>query len=296
VAAKYRKVDPRIWRDEKFRQLDPEEKFIALYCLTSGQSNRVGIFPFSLALGAEETGTLPPTFLKRFGNVCHTLFWEWDSVSGVLYFPNWWKYNRPDNPNAFQSCLDDLHDVPQTEFLQRFYDNVRHLPETFVERMVSFKVNVGGNVTPRVPPPGTVTGTVTGTEPQKNGTFRSDLPCHNPDLEPIARRVLRSYEEVSPVHGRGRVATELVIGLLKIDGVTEHVLMKAVSAYSVHCERNKTAPQMRLGAKTFFEPAGEWDRFKNGPIESPRLPDDLEQAEGRVRAERLKMEAERVKQ
>lgn len=62
--ARYRKVDPRFWRDEAVRGLDVTDKAIALYVITA-QSNRVGIFNFSPALAAEDLGMTPETFLER---------------------------------------------------------------------------------------------------------------------------------------------------------------------------------------------------------------------------------------
>lgn len=148
MAQKYRKVDPRIWGDEKFAVLRPEEKLIALYCLTSSQVNRVGIFRFSIGLGAEETGTLPPTFAKGFRNVWQGLNWRFHQPTRTLYFPTWWKYNRPDNPNMFSAYLADLHDVPTSPLLVKFCGNICYLPETFA----SVLRNVTPNVTPNHSP------------------------------------------------------------------------------------------------------------------------------------------------
>ena len=92
MASRYRKIDPRIWTDEKFRQLTAEEQRIALYILTA-QSNRIGLFTFSPGKASEDLGTLPPTFRKGFEKVCRTLNWEWDAEARVLYLPTWWRYN-----------------------------------------------------------------------------------------------------------------------------------------------------------------------------------------------------------
>ena len=51
----YRKIDPRIWNDEKFSEWSLYEKAIAIYILTA-QANRIGIFKFSPALAAEDLG------------------------------------------------------------------------------------------------------------------------------------------------------------------------------------------------------------------------------------------------
>lgn len=129
MAQKYRKIDPRIWRDEKFVKLSPEAKLVAIYCLTA-QVNRCGIFVFSPAMAAEELETLPQTFRERFRNVCQTLNWGWDEASRVLYFPTWWKYNQPENGNVLKGNLTDIDDLPETPLLERFYTNFRYLPET----------------------------------------------------------------------------------------------------------------------------------------------------------------------
>jgi hypothetical protein len=136
VAQKYRKIDPRVWRDERFLLLTSEEKLVALYCLTA-QVNRCGIFVFSPAMAAEELGTSPQTFRERFRKVCQTLRWEWDDTRRVLYFPTWWKYNHPENTNVLKGNLSDLSDLPETPLLDRFYENTRYLSgnvtETFRE-------------------------------------------------------------------------------------------------------------------------------------------------------------------
>ena len=41
--ARYRKINPRLWDDERFVQLDAVEKLIAIYSITA-QSNRIGLF------------------------------------------------------------------------------------------------------------------------------------------------------------------------------------------------------------------------------------------------------------
>src|SRR5690348_8887564 len=55
MAAKYRKIDPRMWDDEKFRLLSAGEKLIAIYAITA-QSNRCGIFIYSHGLAREHLG------------------------------------------------------------------------------------------------------------------------------------------------------------------------------------------------------------------------------------------------
>jgi hypothetical protein len=133
MAARYRKIDPRIWTDEKFRRLTAEEQRITLYVLTAPQCNRIGLFSFSPGKAAEDLGTLPPTFQKGFENVCRTLRWEWDPEARVIYLPTWWKYNPPENQNVLIGNLKDLDDLPETPLLERFSANTAYLSEGLAE-------------------------------------------------------------------------------------------------------------------------------------------------------------------
>jgi hypothetical protein len=130
---RYRKIDPRIWKDEKFIGLGTISKLILLYCLSSPQSNRIGIFNFSPAQGGEDLQTLPETFLKGLNRICKTFRWRYDEKFRVLYIPTWWKYNKPENPNVLKACLQDLHEVPNSPLKEAFKSNLDYLPETFHE-------------------------------------------------------------------------------------------------------------------------------------------------------------------
>lgn len=132
MAPRYRKIDPRIWNDEKFRALSREEKLIALYVLTA-QSNRLGFFKFSKALAAEDLNMPVETFAKGFEKVCKALAWRFDPEARVLLIPKWFRYNCPENPNVLKSCLEDLHDLPRTPLVSEFALCVQYLPQTLHE-------------------------------------------------------------------------------------------------------------------------------------------------------------------
>jgi hypothetical protein len=132
MAQRYRKIDPRIWNDEKFRALSREEKLIALYVLTA-QSNRLGFFKFSKALAAEDLNMPVETFSKGFDKVCKALAWRFDEEARVLLIPKWFRYNCPDNPNTLKSCLEDLHELPRTPLVSEFALCVQYLPQALHE-------------------------------------------------------------------------------------------------------------------------------------------------------------------
>jgi hypothetical protein len=130
--SRYRKIDPRIWKDEKFTSVTNDEKLVVLYCLTA-QSNRIGLFLFSCAMAAEELDIPSQTFTKRFKNVCRTFKWEYDERHRVLYIPTWWKYNPPENKNNVIGNLKDIDDLPDSLLINKFKSNLEYLDETFYE-------------------------------------------------------------------------------------------------------------------------------------------------------------------
>ncbi|MCG3177394.1 MAG: hypothetical protein MOGMAGMI_02368 [Candidatus Omnitrophica bacterium] len=141
---RYRKIMPRIWRDEKFRQLQPDDKLLALYVLTA-QSNRIGLFYFSIGMAAEDLGSSTQTIEERLANVCKTFGWGYDPPSKTVWIPSWWTYNPPENQNVMRGCLQDLRDVPDTPFRQSFATNhcglhgkaLETFQQTFRERLAN---------------------------------------------------------------------------------------------------------------------------------------------------------------
>src|SRR5690242_1199320 len=124
--ARYRKVDPRFWRDEKVIKLSTEEKAVALYVLT-GQCNRIGCFSFSRALAAEDLNMELETFVECFANVLKALNWEYDENCRVLYLPRFWRYNNPENENNVVGNLKDLDELPDSALVVKFTENLEFL-------------------------------------------------------------------------------------------------------------------------------------------------------------------------
>jgi hypothetical protein len=162
---RYRKIDPRIWTDEKMRTLSPLDKLVALYIITA-QSNRIGLFHFSLARAAEDLQLDSDTCVARVKHVCDTCRWAWDIghvsdtsptrvlglemepksifyVPSVVYLPTWWKYNPPENASVMKGNLADLHEVPESVLVGQFAENLLYIPRHSVR---AFRAGVGTRV------------------------------------------------------------------------------------------------------------------------------------------------------
>jgi hypothetical protein len=126
MAARYRKIDPRMWNDEGFYQLTIYEKITAFYTLTA-QANRVAVFTFSPGKAYEDLKMSRRVFQKAFSSIGRAFAWEWDESARVVFIPSWWKYNHPENLKHFIGCLKDLSDLPQTTLLATFITNTQYL-------------------------------------------------------------------------------------------------------------------------------------------------------------------------
>jgi len=126
----YRRIFVRFWRDEAVRRLNEKEKLVALYALTSAQTNRCGLFVFSVAMAEEELGLhgVRHGVLHPLTVVCETLNWVYEEGSRVLWIPSWWRYNPPANRSAMTGYLKDLDELPQTPLLKRFMENTADIP------------------------------------------------------------------------------------------------------------------------------------------------------------------------
>lgn len=129
----YRKLSPFYLRDLVGTTL--VEKAILPYCLAV-QSNRIGVFNFSVGRAAEDLETLPQTFQEGFANVLRLTGWEFDSTSRVLYIPTWWKFHTPENHNVIIGNLKDLRSVNKSELVDKFMNNLEFIPETFHQTFV----------------------------------------------------------------------------------------------------------------------------------------------------------------
>jgi hypothetical protein len=130
-AGRYRRLFPRIWRHPGFRHLPETSQRLALYVLAGPQTNRCGLFCFSMATAAEDLGVSVHALRKRLAEVQATFDWCFDPDARVLYIPSWWRWNPPENMNVLLGALKDLGDVPPCRLVAAFAENIETLPPTF---------------------------------------------------------------------------------------------------------------------------------------------------------------------
>lgn len=133
LVGRYRRVYVRIWDDPKFRALSPNEQRLTLYLLSGPQTNRIGLFKFSVPRASEDLNLGIESVRKAFANVCLTFGWVFDAEARVFYMPSWWRWNCSVNTNILIGNLKDLSEIPSCALVEAFARNTAYIPPNVLE-------------------------------------------------------------------------------------------------------------------------------------------------------------------
>lgn len=133
---RWRPVHVRIWRHPGFVQMKESTQRLVFYLLTGPQTNRIGLFHFSIGTASEDLKLASETIRKGLDTVSTTLGWLYDEPSRVVYIPSWWRWNPPSNPKHLKGNLSDLGEVPPSSLVEAFARNLDTLPETLHETFI----------------------------------------------------------------------------------------------------------------------------------------------------------------
>ncbi len=92
---RYRKVFTSIWIDPRFRELRESTRMLVFYLLSGPQTNRIGLYRFSVGTAAEDLGVSVETIRKGLADVTEMFGWLHDAGARVFYI-------RPSEPERSQ--------------------------------------------------------------------------------------------------------------------------------------------------------------------------------------------------
>lgn len=145
--SRYRKVDPRIWNDEKFRELSDSAKLVFFMLLTHPNMTAIGAMRATTSGLAEELGWETEAFREAFGEVLEKGMAEHDQKACFIALPNFVKYNPPESPNVVKAWAGALDLLPECSLKTRVIARVagfakglnegfwKALPEAFAKSM-----------------------------------------------------------------------------------------------------------------------------------------------------------------
>lgn len=132
--AKYRKVDPRIWNDRKFRPLSDDAKLVLFFLLTNPSLTAVGAMRGTIPGMAAEMAWDQKRFQKAFGELSKNGMANHDETACFVGLPNFLKYNRPDNPNQLKAWLGAWDMLPECPLKDQLFQRLRRLAEQLGEQ------------------------------------------------------------------------------------------------------------------------------------------------------------------
>lgn len=131
--ARYRKIDPRIWNDEKFRSLSDGGKLAFLFLLTHPHMTSLGAMRATMGGLAEELGWEANAFRKAFQEAFAKGMAEHDSEARMVALPNFIRYNPPESPNVIKAWLGALDLLPECSLKTRVVARAKAFAEGFGE-------------------------------------------------------------------------------------------------------------------------------------------------------------------
>lgn len=113
--ARYRKIDVRIWNDRKFRELDDNAKLTFLLLLTHPDTNQLGFIRSRSVSLAFDLGWQSDAMSNAIQTLCQMGMLMADEKAGLMFLPNFLKYNPPNGVNGAKSWAGLLDLLPECD-------------------------------------------------------------------------------------------------------------------------------------------------------------------------------------
>lgn len=133
--ARFRKIDPRIWNDEKFMSLNDESKLLFFMLLTHPHLTMLGAMRATLAGLAEEVEWDLERFSKRFSELLANGLVNHDKRGKLVHIGNYLKYNSLENPNQVKGAFDALDLLPECKLKDEVLQTLKPFVEQFSKQL-----------------------------------------------------------------------------------------------------------------------------------------------------------------
>lgn len=154
--ARYRKIDTRIWNDEKFRALSRNAKFAFVFILTHPNMTMLGAMRATSAGLAAELGFTPEEFAECFQEAVAQGMLKSDDAAAFVWLPRFLRYNLPESPSVVKSWGNALELIPECplkdELIQRVTAFNGGLPLAFRNALPPVFRQAGVRVSDTLPP------------------------------------------------------------------------------------------------------------------------------------------------
>ncbi|WP_256731013.1 conserved phage C-terminal domain-containing protein [Ralstonia pickettii] len=135
--ARYRKIEVRMWGDEKFRALSPMQpsgQALWVFLLTGPHTGPIpGVFRAGRAALAEELDWALEAFDKAFSEVSEQGMARADWKAKVVWIPNAITCNKPESPNVIRSWASEWALIPECDLKREAFASLKSSIEAISE-------------------------------------------------------------------------------------------------------------------------------------------------------------------
>lgn len=111
---RYRKIDTRIWNDEKFRGFSDNGKLAFMFLLTHPAMTCLGAMRGTMHGLAAELGWTPDAMRDAMADAILAGMVEVDEKASFVALRNWLRYNKPEGPNSIKGgWIEALDLIPE---------------------------------------------------------------------------------------------------------------------------------------------------------------------------------------
>ena len=157
----FRKIDTRIWYDEKFLALSEDGQALFIHLLTHPDMTMLGAMKTTSVSLAADRRWQPRRLEKALGEVTRSGMASFNDVDRLLILPNFLRYNPPASPNVVRSWAAGFDKLPpcvakngvaalSQAFLKDFSEGFR---KAFPEDMAKASAKASREAWPTTPKP-----------------------------------------------------------------------------------------------------------------------------------------------
>jgi hypothetical protein len=127
--AHYRKIDTRIWNDEKFRSFTDNGKLAFFFLLTHPNMTAIGAMRATIPGLAAEIGWSAKGFGEAFREGASKGMARHDETACLVWLPNFIRYNPPENPNVLKAWVKSVEYLPECDLTTEAIQSVKAFAE-----------------------------------------------------------------------------------------------------------------------------------------------------------------------
>lgn len=246
--ARYRKIETRIWNDEKFRELSDDGKLSFFFLLTHPNMTALGAMRATISGLAEELGWDAERFRKAFAEAFAKGMAEHDQKACLIALPNFIKYNLPESPNVVKAWTSSLDLLPECSLKNRVIVRSKAFAEGLSEAFAKALPEAFAKGMPYQEP-----------EPEQEQEQSGDAHARKPAAAPSATGQddklppdplqARAIELVVLLRqrGAGLQASDPTVRAWASDGITDAQVLTALE--TAQERRHSTASAQPIGAR-----------------------------------------------